>query len=814
MNEQITAYVLNELPPDERAAIEAQLKSDPSLRQQVEEMQSFCNLVDTHIAKSTAPSTFTEKQREQLVDTFTTSDKKVVRPKFLRHPFLLSSTALAACLAILLIRHGTFESPVADPAYPIRLEDAQIREATGSPHQEKSQPPATIDGKKSAGMAKQKVDAADTTRSSATPPPASSRNPAPNEIRPMDKSSRNRHADALTYEAVDRSTTALPAPAAKPSEPPLVTSTESSSQATLSANRRLAEMNSNADTNANANFARQEMDAAAGLMGRGAPALTASPAPTSAPHAGPYDRAVLPPNVASPAPETESIREQRRIMPPLLVGDSDGFAIVKPEPMGERYQSISENPFQSANQTPLSTFSVHTDGASYANVRRFLNDNQRPPANAVRIEELINYFPYNYEPPAGEHPFAVSVDIAEAPWQPLHRLARIGIKGLEVHADRKDANLVFLIDVSGSMNQPNKLPLVKQSLQMLTEQLRDTDRVAIVTYAGNSQIVLENTAAIEKSKILNTIQSLNAGGSTNGSGGIRSAYEQARAHFIKDGINRVILCSDGDFNVGMSSPAELESLIAQEAKSKIFLSVLGFGTGNLNDHTMEILATKGNGNHAYIDSLSEARKVLVDQLDGTLMTIAKDVKIQVEFNPAQVASYRLIGYENRTLAKEDFNNDKKDAGEIGAGHTVTALYEIVPANLKHPNGQPLVDDLKYAPSKSAQPVAAATPAPPAPSPETMTVKLRYKQPDGEVSKLIEIPVTDKNDKLETAPQDFQFAASVAGFGMLLRQSAHAPELTWDQVRQLALKGKGPDPLGYRGEFLQLIDKARSLSQPR
>lgn len=542
----------------------------------------------------------------------------------------------------------------------------------------------------------------------------------------------------------------------------------------------------------------------------------------------------------------------------------------------ETYTRIYENPFLFATQQPLSTFSIDVDTASYANVRRFLNDGQLPPPDAVRLEELINYFPYSYEGPNDGRPFGVVVDVAEAPWQPMHRLVRVALKGREVKEERGTANFVFLVDVSGSMDQPDKLPLVQRSLEMLTRQLGANDRVAIVVYAGNSGLVLPSTSGAQRETILDAIGRLRAGGSTNGAGGITLAYQQAARNFVKGGVNRVILCTDGDFNVGISTPEELEKLIAEKAKSRIFLSVLGFGTGNLKDRTMETLADKGNGNYAYIDSLSEARKVLVEQMNGTLVTIAKDVKIQVEFNPKQVAAYRLLGYENRILAKEDFNNDKKDAGEIGSGHTVTALYEVVPVSVKFPDGRPMVDDLKYAatPTRPAStvdadslkaqeslrhlegererllrdrylpdhpeikalenkineqktriqaltkrandervPAVAGDALAPA-SHEMMTVKLRYKQPEGDKSDLLEVPVTDKEQKLADGPRDFQFAASVAGFGMLLRNSQHASDLNWDMVRELALHGKGEDTQGYRGEFLQLIDKARGLSEGR
>lgn len=488
-------------------------------------------------------------------------------------------------------------------------------------------------------------------------------------------------------------------------------------------------------------------------------------------------------------------------------------ALRKSDSSGESYTRIIENELKDVAREPLSTLSIDVDTASYANVRRFLNQNMIPPPDAVRIEELVNYFPTAEEGPAHEakEPFGVRVELAPCPWQPVHRLARIAIKGREMDKNRKASNLVFLVDVSGSMGEPNKLPLVQQSLRMLTEQLGEGDRVTMVVYAGSSGVVLPPTSGEKKAEIMEAIGRLSAGGSTHGSEGIKLAYEQAVAGFIKGGVNRVILCTDGDFNVGVSSPEELEKLIKHKAKSGVFLSVLGFGSGNLKDRTMETLADKGNGNYAYIDSLSEARKVLVEQMSGTLVTIAKDVKIQVEFNPAAVRSYRLIGYENRLLAKEDFNDDTKDAGEIGAGHSVVALYEIVPANL--PPGaepRPLVDSLKYqAPAISSAQLAAA-----AKTGEMMTVKLRYKEPESDLSKLIEVPTKDEGKTLTASSEEYKFSAAVAGFGLLLRDSSYKGTLSWETVRRLALDGKGADKLGYRGEFLQLIDKARGLKETK
>jgi secreted protein with Ig-like and vWFA domain len=490
----------------------------------------------------------------------------------------------------------------------------------------------------------------------------------------------------------------------------------------------------------------------------------------------------------------------------------------------ESYTRILENALMDVRREPLSTFSIDVDTASYANVRRFLNQNMLPPADAVRLEELINYFPSDEEGPVADakEPFAARVELAACPWQPHHRLARIAIQGKQVQKGSKASNLVFLVDVSGSMQDAQKLPLVKQSLRMLAEQLGEGDRVSMVTYASGTQVVLPPTNGENRPQIIAAVDQLNAGGSTNGAGGLQLAYEQAVAGFIKEGINRVILCTDGDFNVGISNPAELEKFIAEKARSGVFLSVLGFGSGNLKDRTMETLADKGNGNYAYIDGLAEARKVLVEQMAGTLVTIAKDVKVQIEFNPAQVRAYRLIGYENRLLAKEDFNDDTKDAGEIGSGHRVVALYELVPANLP-PGVEPdrIVDTLKYQTlaSPTAKDLNEVKPATTtaldaAVNKELMTVKLRYKQPDGETSSMIELPVLDEGKTLEAASGEFQFSAAVAGFGLLLRDSSYKGTLNWEAVRKLALAGKGSDKLGYRGEFLQLIDKAAGLKQTR
>ena len=469
----------------------------------------------------------------------------------------------------------------------------------------------------------------------------------------------------------------------------------------------------------------------------------------------------------------------------------------------EAYDYTPENPFVLVAQDPRSTFSIDVDTASYSIVRRFLSQGQPPPRDAVRIEELINYFPYAYAPPSDGRPFAVHMDTAACPWKPGHRLVRIGIKGRELpRGERPPTNLVFLLDVSGSMDAPNKLPLVKAAMRLLVDALGPGDRVAIVVYAGAEGLALPSTSVSERTAILSAIESLTPGGTTHGSAGIRLAYETAAATFIKGGVNRVILATDGDFNVGVTNQGDLVRLIEEKAKSGVFLTALGFGMGNLKDSTLEKLADHGNGNYAYIDGVAEARKVLVEQAGATLVTIAKDVKLQVEFNPRQVKAFRLIGYENRVLDHQDFNDDTRDAGDIGAGHTVTALYEIVPPGA--PLSIPGVDPLKY--QQAPRPMAGSDTG------ELLTLKLRYKEPDGDSSSLIEARLTDSEQAFPTASPELRFAAAVAAFGMILRDSPHQGEADFEKVLEWAKGGLGEDKGGLRAEFLELVARARPLKQ--
>jgi Ca-activated chloride channel family protein len=511
--------------------------------------------------------------------------------------------------------------------------------------------------------------------------------------------------------------------------------------------------------------------------------------------------------------ETPKAQSGRSVVPEMMRGAAPPAAMAPPPPYrympmprpypwpgGESYTRIDENPFRSVSAEPLSTFSIDVDTASYANVRRFLSEGTLPPADAVRVEEMINYFRYSYAPPRDGTPFSVTTELTDCPWNRQHRLALVGLQGQPMPSDElPPRNLVFLLDVSGSMQSVDKLPLVRNAMRMFSDTLNSRDRVAIVVYAGSSGLVLPSTPGDHRERIHRAIAELEAGGSTNGGQGIQLAYRVAREHFVKGGINRVILATDGDFNVGVTSHDDLVRLIEHERASGVFLSVLGVGTGNLKDSTMEMLADKGNGNYAYLDSLQEARKVLIKEAGSTLVTIAKDVKLQVEFNPRHVAGYRLIGYENRVLANEDFNDDRKDAGEIGAGHSVTALYEIVPAGVELP--RPSVDPLKYQTAPAASPSQKSN--------ELLTVKLRYKAPDGDQSRLL---VRTVDNRVQPMSANLGFASAVAEIGMLLRDSKHVPSASFDAAIGRARKFREQDEDGYRTEFVKLAEVASGLKR--
>ncbi len=496
----------------------------------------------------------------------------------------------------------------------------------------------------------------------------------------------------------------------------------------------------------------------------------------------------------------------RSMAMPMPMASLPGHIRFPSEPLDqENYAHLDQNSVKLVSSDPVSTFSIDVDTGSYANIRRMLNEGRLPPQDAVRIEEMINYFSYDYKTPKNlKQPFRVTAEVAPAPWSTEKHLLHIGIKGYEMDRSQLPAsNLVFLVDVSGSMHSQNKLPLLKSALKMLSSQLSAKDRISLVVYAGASGVVLEPTAGNQTACITSALNALQAGGSTNGGAGIRLAYAMAEQAFIRNGINRVILATDGDFNVGTTSFESLIDLVENKRKSGISLTTLGFGAGNYNDHLMEQLADKGNGNYAYLDTINEARKVLVDEVGSTLMTIAKDVKIQIEFNPDVVSEYRLIGYENRMLKREDFNNDQVDAGEIGAGHSVTALYEIT---LKGKKGR--IDPLRYDSSQASKAKGS--------SGELAFLRLRYKQPDADKSQLIEYPLKKSMIKknLSKATNNFRFSAAVAAFGELLRGGTYAENMNYDAVLKLVRNAKADDRNGYRGEFLNLVRTAAALdSQP-
>ncbi len=469
----------------------------------------------------------------------------------------------------------------------------------------------------------------------------------------------------------------------------------------------------------------------------------------------------------------------------------------------EGYAAVNENGFKNVKNSPLSTFSIDVDNASYSNIRRFINNGQLPPADAVRIEEMINYFKYDYPEPKGEHPFSVYTELAICPWNTNHQLLHVGLRGKSIDkSSLPPSNLVFLIDVSGSMSDPNKLPLLKSAFGLLVNELRAEDRVAIVVYAGAAGLVLESTPGNRKEAIMAAIDNLEAGGSTAGGAGLKLAYREAEKNFVKGGNNRIILATDGDFNVGESSNGGMERLVGEKRELGVFITVLGFGMGNVKDDKMEIIADKGNGNYSYIDNLQEARKVLVREFGGTLFTIAKDVKFQIEFNPAKVKSYRLIGYENRLLNDEDFNDDTKDAGEMGSGHNVTALYELVPTGSDERT--PSVDPLKYQASALKNHDEKDY------SSEYLTIKLRYKKPDGKTSMLLDKPVKGYITNIEDASDNLRFAAAVSEFGMILRNSEFKGNATLEGAAKLARSARGEDEDGYRSELIRLISTVKDM----
>lgn len=540
----------------------------------------------------------------------------------------------------------------------------------------------------------------------------------------------------------------------------------------------------------------------------GTPKPMILPGQTPSPGSRPIAPITPPPAVVPvPRPAPPPPAEESREIPPNF---QSGTA--QPPPVDrERYGQLVDNPWQTPVDAPLSTFSIDVDTASYSNLRRLIQSGSRIPPDAVRLEELVNYFDYTYPQPTGEHPFAVRVDNATCPWNPDHQLVRVAMKGRDLQrTERPPANLVFLLDVSGSMNEPRKLPLVIQSFQLLIEELNAADTLTIVVYAGAEGLALPPTAcdAEGRKRIITALSHLQAGGTTNGGAGIQLAYRLAKEQFKPGGINRVILATDGDFNVGVTEDGGLVRLVEDNAKSNVFLSVLGFGTGNLNDGMLEAITNKGNGTHYYIDTLQEARRVFLQKLMGTLVTIAKDVKIQIEFNPGQIKQYRLLGYANRMLRKEDFSNDKIDAGDLGAGHTVTAFYEV---EIGDASQTPPAEKLRYGTPQPADPAPAAPTA--SASSEWLTVKLRYKQPEGDRSTFLETPFTGTPHALAEADSDFRFGAAVAMTGLLLRGTEGTAASSFGDVRTLAAAAIGADPHGLRAEFVRLAEQLAARPAP-
>lgn len=776
---ELTAYLLGELDPHQAAEVEAAIEASPEIRAELEQLRQTGDWLARELAAETAVPLLPE-QRTALLESFKQAsgakpetlhevnadpDSAPARPPWvelilaLRRHWLWAGTGLAALVLTLML-------------LPLRSGSTRFRS----------------------------VDSMELRYQVARLPEHESRDEVSQTRAPSDSLSTDAPATAPLADSADSKLTAL---------------AESSPVNPLPEN-----------------LARSERGSSAGrtLISPGSPgqpstglAASAPPPygmnPTLARRYGLARSPTLPPASAGNEPAlSESIVEQKdqdvalsfRYVERDHFGESELRRRVTVAPGTESYVGVADNPFKDPFQQPLSTFGLDVDTASYSNVRRFLRDGSLPPADAVRIEELVNYFRYEYPQPGTDQPFGVAVEIAESPWKEGNKLVRIGLQAKSVdRRERPPANLVLLLDVSGSMEPENKLPLVRRSLRLLVDRLGEKDSVGIVTYAGQSGVALEPTLVTPdgRTRILQVIDGLRAGGSTAGGAGIVDAYRLASQRFHRDWVNRVLLCTDGDFNVGITDRSQLQRLIEEQAKSGVFLSVLGFGLGNLKDSTMELLADKGNGNYAYIDSFTEARKVLVEQIEGTLVTVAKDTKVQVEFNPARVRAYRLIGYENRSLRDRDFNDDTKDAGDVGAGHQVTVLYEIEPST---PNLAG-VDPLRYQAKSEA---ASAEPRlKQAHADELLNVRLRYKEPSASASRLMELPVPDAHRELRQASADFQFAAAVAGYGMLLRQSPHRGELTWEQVLRLAENGLGPDREGYRAEFIDLVRRAQSLAGP-
>ncbi|MEI6860959.1 MAG: VWA domain-containing protein [Verrucomicrobiota bacterium] len=865
---RLTAFALGELTGEEHAAVAAALAADPALAAEVGKLRAFAAEVKTTLAAEPAPTVAppvanaaAPLARAAIVhpqEWQQPSEAKAVREKakVIRLPaFYWIATAAAACFAVVV----WLQNPPGQPAAPTMTGNLPAKDTMLAAGEEAVTPPDTA--KQVAPVMLVETQ----TRPSITPSRAA------NSIDPL------RYQPGVTLD-VSTVPPATPLPSDAPSGS-VVLKTQEASASNFAPSRPALDAVATASATAasSSSIAPPSPGAASGSTGLGQTLDTRSFAVSSgtistilggsagAPggalaggggrggRAGGFAGGSAPRGGGggggrgAAAPIAINVTQQPTI---IRVGaDPDFFyrypslpldrvIVRRPPPppapressSGEQYARLRDNAFTDPVQSPLSTFSIDVDTASYANLRSFLTGGRLPPPDAVRIEELVNYFPYHYADarlvergaapadgraaarPAPAAPITTTIESTQAPWLPSHRLVRVALKARDVSAaERGPANLVFLIDVSGSMDAANRLPLVKESLRTLLTRLRSDDRVAIVTYAAGSGISLPSTPVERRNTITDAIDGLRAEGGTNGGAGIQLAYQVAQDNFNKEGVNRIILCTDGDFNVGVTGPA-LTSMVEDRAKGGVFLTVLGFGRGNLKDATLESLADHGHGNYGYIDTRQEAEKLFVEQLAGTLVTVAKDVKLQVEFNPARVAAWRLIGYEDRLLAAQDFNNDRVDAGVIGAGHTVTALYDIVPVGAEY--GYPVppgTDPLRYTETTAPAPrIDTTRPVVGTNSPELMTVKIRYKLPTADVSEKLEVPFTDGGTKFEQASADLRFVAAVAGFGMVLRESPYRGGTTLTDVLAWAERSVGEDPGGYRAEFLDLVRRARYL----
>lgn len=791
---RITAYVFGELSDEQRVAFEAEMAGSVDLRQMVDEIRLISKQLERGLEQE-PPLTLQGPQRERLqraIEAHRVDGRKdktgLPAADSPRHAWRRTIWVCAAAASLLILLGLVYprlqtSKQITQQADLERLTTNATREAAADWEQSESRL---------------------SSRTSAMRPAESPGPPLANEAKKFEPPSQ---LPVLASPTPAETSAAVVGPASGPK---------------MSGNGLAPSMGMEAAMPADPNAAGYggmmgapggdmyggAMGGMSGMMPGAMPGMSPGMPASRVPYGDAYDGMPIAGSTYVDALEARTERETMPGMPAVGSAPYPGLQGMGPGSAGDRHAPISENAFVEVMHEPLSTFSIDVDTASYSKVRMYLMEHGvLPRPDAVRIEELVNYFPYDYAAPTGDVPFAAHVEVAGCPWAPQHRLVRIGIKGRELdRLARPASNLVFLLDVSGSMDQPNRLPLVKRGMQMLVQELGENDRVAIVVYAGAAGMVLDSTTGDRQSEILSALDRLNAGGSTNGGAGIQLAYQTALDHFIAGGVNRVLLCTDGDFNVGVTGTDELVRVAEQNAKTGVFLSVLGFGMGNHNDDMLEQISNKGNGNYAFIDTEAEARKVLVEQMTGTLVTIAKDVKIQVEFNPAAAQAYRLIGYENRMLAALDFNDDRKDAGEIGAGHTVTALYEVVPAGGDRGVDIPPVDELRY--RRQGKLTGEAK------SGELLSLKIRYKPPEGDTSEKLVFPVTDQGLKFGQASREFRFAAAVASFGMLLRNSRHKGNATFAGVQEIAVEAASGDSSGYRQEFLQLVKRAEQISGGR